>query len=320
MGPSTSVAKPEEPEPSDLAPDSMDLPSVHQSDEDESDLTRMTVGGVGSQLAEAIVWDEEAALEEPTAFLPWVLLSAAGQTDRGLRRRRNEDSYIEMNAAGVFVVADGMGGHKGGAVASKLAVDVIRGAFENDKFQGPPYSSLPRRASELAQAIQAANREIFEQASRDPALSDMGTTVVASRFVPNKQRLYLGHVGDSRCYRIRNDSIVQMTTDHTMANAGIEGPFGEHLTRSVGIEAVVQIDVILAKPQVGDRYLLCSDGLFKMASELDILEIVSSTADLESAVAALIERANNAGGRDNVTVILVAITRPRALQKAKAGS
>ena len=281
----------------------------HPPDDDDDDDT------VEAASAVPIVYDEDAALDEPTRVNALILVSAASQTDQGRRRRRNEDSLLLLEDHHLFVVADGMGGHAGGDVASKMAVETIGDAFKKNVFAGDPYPDVPRRGSELALAIQMANKAIFDHAKANVAYQGMGTTVVSARFSPNKQRVYLGHVGDSRCYRLRNGILTQVTTDHTMGAQGVTGPLAAHLNRAVGVTPGVKVDLIIARPRPEDIYLLCSDGLSKMVADVDIQEILNAEPDLSKAVQKLVERANARGGRDNITVILVQVKDPKGLAK-----
>jgi protein phosphatase len=214
-----------------------------------------------------------------------------------------------LNDEGVFVVADGMGGYRGGEIASSLAVKTIQRAFETKTFAGEPHDSIPIRASDLARAIQAANEAILARAKEDDQLEGMGTTVCAARFSPNKQRLYIAHVGDSRMYRLRDGKLFQMTSDHTMKEFGVTGPTSGHLSRAVGVWPTVPIDVLLAKPLPGDTYLLCSDGLTKMVTD-DGIAAALAGKDPDRVVEDLIDRANASGGMDNITTILVRVFRP----------
>lgn len=274
-------------------------------DEDESE----------APSAVPIVYDEDAALDEPTRVNALILVSAASQTDQGRRRRRNEDSLIVLDEHHLFVVADGMGGHAGGDVASKMAVETIGAAFQKNTFTGDPYPDVPRRGAELALAIQMANKAIYDHAKANAAYQGMGTTVVSARFSPNKQRLYVGHVGDSRCYRLRANVLTQITTDHTMGAQGVTGPLASHLNRAVGVTPGVKVDLLIARPRPDDVYLLCSDGLSKMVADADIQQILNDEPDLTKAVQKLVERANARGGRDNITVILVQVKDPKGLAK-----
>jgi protein phosphatase len=137
----------------------------------------------------------------------------------------------------------------------------------------------------------------------------MGTTVIAARFSPDKQRLYVGHVGDSRCYRYRAGVLERMTTDHTMACLGVVGDGAALLSRAVGMQPRVLTDLVVATPRVGDVYVLCSDGLTKMVPEYFIEELLAwAGVDVERAVDWLVDAANDLGGADNISVVVVAIT------------
>jgi protein phosphatase len=214
-----------------------------------------------------------------------------------------------MPERSLFVVADGMGGYAGGDVASALAVGAIGYAFETNTFEGKTEceQDVPRRGRELACAVQMANQAILARAEADNKLEGMGTTVVAARFSPNKQRAYIVHVGDSRCYRVRGRSLKQLTTDHTFLGLGLRGPGSQHLYQAVGIKRRFTIDILVDKPRPNDIYLLCTDGLSKMVHDNDIRDIIHNEADLEAAVYGLIEAANDRGGKDNITVILIKV-------------
>lgn len=257
-----------------------------------------------------IVYDEDAAIDEPTHAGALILVTATAQTDKGLRRKRNEDSVLAREDDGIFVVADGMGGYRGGEIASKLAIETIERAFQTKTFDGPEDDAIPRRASELARAIQMANEAIFDHAEADKKLEGMGTTICAARFSANKQRLYVGHVGDSRIYLYRNGKLRQMTTDHTMGDLGVTGAGSAHLSRAVGVWPVVPIDIVLGKPQPGDVYMLCSDGLTKMVDDEGIRLVLASSAAPSVVAEALVKAANENGGKDNVSVIVVRVDDP----------
>jgi len=254
-------------------------------------------------------YEEDADAEEVTAASARILIHAAGDSDQGRVRKRNEDSMLVMPERSLFAVADGMGGHRGGAVASSLAIDALQDAFDRQAFDGRVQSSgdVPRRARELAAAVHMTNECVRSMAFADRELSDMGTTLVAARFSPNKQRLYVGHVGDSRCYRLRQGKLRQLTTDHTMASLGVTGPSANHLYQAIGVSPGLAIDLIVDKPQDDDVYVLCSDGLSKMVSDDQLRDVLLEHEDLESALYTLIEAANDHGGNDNVTVIIVKV-------------
>jgi serine/threonine protein phosphatase PrpC len=302
------------------------LPRFHREDDDELDITRVTVPAIEETSIDEetlareppllpIVYDEEAAIDIPTANQAYILVFAAGSTHVGKRRRKNEDNYLVLEEPPLFVVADGMGGYAGGEVASGIAVEEIGAFFNRASPDEPGYAGLPRRGAEVVRAIRRANRRILERARDEPSLEGMGTTIVCARFSPNKQRLYLGHVGDSRCYLLRNDVFSQVTTDHTAATEGIPGPLGSTLTRALGVRPQVDIDLILAEPRPGDRYLLCSDGLNKMVPDEGIHEILRELDEPDRAVETLIAAANAKGGRDNVTVVVVRVDPPPTPQK-----
>lgn len=302
-GPSADKKKKKEPAP---------LARVDYEEDDEVDPTRVGSGPAPKRQVyqppvQRVLYDEDAATEEPTHAASLFIVSATAQTDRGQRRKRNEDSLLVDPAVGVFAVADGMGGYQGGERASQIAVQTIEQAFRTGVFEGEPHESLPRRASELARAIQMANAAILETARSSPELEGMGTTVCAARFSSRKNRLYIGHVGDSRCYRLRGGTLKQLTADHTMADHGVKGPAGQHLSRAVGIWPTVPIDVLLGVPKPGDLYLLCSDGLTKMLPDEMIGNVLRENTDPKAAVERLIGLANERGGKDNITVVLVAL-------------
>ncbi len=256
-----------------------------------------------------LIYEQDAEVEEVTAPFARILLTAHGDSDRGRRRQDNQDSFLLFNERSVFAVADGMGGYEGGQLASGMTVETLRRSFEGDRFEGHIESEteVPRRGRELACAIQMANQAVLQKARANPKLNKMGTTILAARFSPNKQRVYIGHVGDSRCYRLRGDTFTQLTTDHTMGALGMKGPRAKDLSRAVGIGQKVTIDIIVDKPQNQDLYLLCTDGLPKMVTDERMREIMLKEPDLQAAVYALIENANDAGGRDNVTAILIKV-------------
>jgi serine/threonine protein phosphatase PrpC len=266
---------------------------------------RTVEGGV-----ETIIRDPGAEDDEPSAVHALILLSAVAQTHRGRRRKNNEDSFAVVEAHHLFVVADGMGGYAGGEIASKIAVDTIAAAYESGDFGDVP-ADLPKDGGRLVTAIQRANQAIWAEAQGKPELEGMGTTVVSARFSPGKERVSIGHVGDSRCYRFRRGALEMMTADHTLGALGVEGKHKNALTRAVGIGPEVRVDLILAEPEPGDVFMLCSDGLTKMVPEDEIREVLATAVSAEVAVQALITHANSHGGKDNVTVIIVQVRDAR---------
>lgn len=284
-------------------------PSIEYEEDEQVEPTKVGQGLRAwlNPPTEKIVYDEDALIDEPTQSKPLILLSATAQTDRGLRRKRNEDSILARKDDGLFVVADGMGGYRGGEIASQLAVDAIAKAFETAEFPGSEHASIPKRASELARAIQAANEAILSRAQEERRLEGMGTTISAVRFSPKKQRMYVGHVGDSRVYRLRDGKFAQMTADHTMRDLGVVGEGANHLSRAVGLWPTVPIDIVLGKPLAGDVYLLCSDGLTKMVTDEQISDVLATQPNPEAAAEELIRLANANGGKDNTSVVVVRV-------------
>lgn len=253
-------------------------------------------------------FDDDAEATRPNAL---ILVTAHGRTDPGLKRKHNEDALLLLEAHHLFLIADGMGRHAAGEVASQLAVDAVGSSFVTGHFGDfPRDTALTERGSRLKRAIEVANRRVFEEAHNVDAYSGMGTTVVSAYFSLNRKRVYVAHVGDSRCYRLRGTEFEQLTQDHTLEAAGIKGPTGGYLSRAVGIEERVEVDVRTESVAPNDTYLLCSDGLSRMATDAEIREIMLTEPNLQVAVQRLIDLANARGGKDNVTVILVRAEEP----------
>lgn len=248
----------------------------------------------------------------------------AAKTDPGLKRSHNEDFFSLIEEEQVFLVADGMGGHACGEVASKMAADVIKDFFERtrDEENTWPFKmdkTLSFLENRLAVAIKTANKRIFDSASKDTKLKGMGTTVVMGQITGDK--FYVAHVGDSRCYRIRGDEVYQLTRDHSLLEDYKDArpdmtdeeekrfPHKNVITRALGMKENVQVDVRADEVADGDVFLLCSDGLSGMISKEVMGQTVRKAADLEAAVAGLIEEANKAGGTDNITVLALECRR-----------
>jgi serine/threonine protein phosphatase PrpC len=192
-------------------------------------------------------------------------------------------------------------------VASRLCVEAISEAFRTASFGPPRDPPLPRRAARLRGATLLANERILAAATENDAYSGMGTTVVSAYFSANNQRVYIAHVGDSRCYRLRARKLTQLTHDHTLGAAGIQGKSAAVLSRAIGVEPAVEVDVQVESPLPGDVYLLCSDGLSRMVAAEEIEATLLSTPDLDATTKTLTDLANRGGGRDNITVILVRV-------------
>lgn len=249
---------------------------------------------------------------------------AAGLSDVGLQREHNEDSFVVLKEFDLFVVADGMGGHRAGDVASRIATETISEFFRttaNEDVTWPFHfdTNLSEEENRLLTGIRVANRQIFERSTRSRECHGMGTTVVGAMFSPKKQRMYIGHVGDSRCYRVRHGEITLLTRDHSLINDYLlampdltdeqksELPRNV-ITRALGMQDHVVVDLQRDDPEPGDVYVLCSDGLSGMVSDADIKEIVTLGAnDVREACRMLIHRANERGGEDNITAVLIKI-------------
>jgi protein phosphatase len=244
-----------------------------------------------------------------------------GRTDVGRVRKANEDAYFRDDALGLYVVADGMGGHAAGEVASSEAVETVFGMVKRGLGAigdaAEPLSEPRARAAcrVLEGAIQAATYMVFALAELDRDKTGMGTTISAALFAGSA--IVIGQVGDSRIYRIRAEEAVQLTEDHTLIAWQIKqglispdeaklSPHRNVITRAVGNREYVEVDTSVHSVEHGDRYLLCSDGLHGYFHDV---EEIASTAALggEVAVDQFIELANRRGGRDNITAVLVEI-------------
>lgn len=251
-------------------------------------------------------------------------LTAFGMTDVGRLRSHNEDSVAMVPDRRVFIVADGLGGHNGGEVASQLAIESITGfvrtAEERPDMTWPfeYVGSLSRAANILLASIKIANLNILSQAQKAPELQGMGSTVVVL-LIGNDGKAYLGHMGDSRIYRYREGCLVQLTDDHSLVNEQVRqgiltpeeaarSPYRNVISRACGIRPDIEPDIRSEVIKGGDIYLLCSDGLTGPVSDVEIAEVLGARSnDLEKAAETLINRANELGGPDNITVGLVRI-------------
>jgi PPM family protein phosphatase len=225
----------------------------------------------------------------------------AVRTDTGRQRNANEDSLFTRPP--VFVVADGMGGAQAGEVASKAAAE----SFDRELPQAPPERVL-------RETIEAANRTIHEHARRDPNLAGMGTTITAAIVDAEAEEVAIGHVGDSRAYRLRGGKLERLTRDHSLVEEmrrkgqlteaqAEDHPQRSIITRALGPEPQVEVDLQTVPAQAGDVFLLCSDGLTTMLDDEQIARVLGRATTIEAAVRALVDEANRAGGRDNITVV-----------------
>jgi protein phosphatase len=245
----------------------------------------------------------------------------ATRTDTGRQRNANEDSLFTRSP--VFVVADGMGGAQAGEVASKAAAE----SFDRELPQAPPEQVL-------RETIEAANRTIHERARTDPDLAGMGTTITAAIVAGEAEEVAIGHVGDSRAYRLRAGRFERLTRDHSLVEEmrrkgqlteaqAEEHPQRSIITRALGPEPEVEVDVQTVPAQTGDVFLLCSDGLTTMLGDEQIARLLSRATSMEAAVRALVDEANRAGGRDNISVIVFQLeddAAPAPGNPASAGS
>jgi PPM family protein phosphatase len=248
---------------------------------------------------------------------------AAGITDVGLQRDHNEDSFAILKEHALYIVADGMGGHRAGDVASRLATEAIVDFFRTtatEDFTWPFHfdARLSEEENRLLTGIKIANRQIIDRSNRSREYQGMGTTVVGALFNGKRGKMYIGHVGDSRAYRVRQGQIVQMTRDHSLVNDYLvampelteeqrsELPKNV-ITRALGMQDQVAVDLQGDDAQIGDLYVLCSDGLSGMIEDAEICQVVGSAPDLEDACRRLVALANEHGGEDNITALIVRV-------------
>lgn len=238
---------------------------------------------------------------------------AAGVTDVGRERAHNEDRFILLPQFNVFVVADGMGGHQSGEVASRMAASTVAGYF-----RGKPTANGETASNRLRDALVDANAKIFERADDSRAHRGMGTTVVAAAFSPGDRTMHVAHAGDSRAYLLRDREMKLLTRDHSLlSDALLERPeLSESdlsylpknvITRALGISPNVELDVNTVSARLGDIFLLCSDGLHGLVEEPEIINIIMKTDSLSDACDRLVEEANAQGGKDNITAVLIRI-------------
>jgi protein phosphatase len=228
-------------------------------------------------------------------------LAVGARTDVGRGRPANEDNYLAPPDGRLFAVADGMGGHRAGEVASATAIDALQAAFA--------------RGAPLDEAVGEANAAVFEKASANLDMRGMGTTLTAAALL-DRDVLLLGHVGDSRAYLWRDGDVIQITEDHSLVEQLVrEGrlrpeeaavhPQKAIITRALGIDPEVEVDTYPVKLRPGDRVLLCSDGLTNMVADSAIAGVLRRQRDPQLAAETLVDLANEAGGDDNITVVVI---------------
>lgn len=273
-------------------------------------------------MPETLALQPDAARESHVAAtqIQRLPIEAFGVTDTGRRRAANEDSFAVVYRHGVFMVADGMGGHNAGDVASKMAIDCVREAFENADTTWPSAAGEePCRtpsARLLIAGIQRANSRIANLARRESDKSGMGTTFAGILVL--QTRVVIAHVGDSRVYRLRGKQLDQLTEDHSLLNQYIRNgqwdpaeadafPRPEIITRALGVDDELEVDTRIDAPVPGDVYLVCSDGLSNMLDRRELAAIMLKYRDLTQCGGKLIDAANGRGGADNITAVLVRV-------------
>jgi protein phosphatase len=246
----------------------------------------------------------------------------AGLTDPGLKREGNEDSFSADDILGLYVVADGMGGHLAGEVASSMAVGLINKCFREwigtdasrDLLFGYPDPSLSKYANYVSSSIRLANRVIYEMAIQHREYHGMGTTVAVLAVIP--RLIITANVGDSRIYLVRNGQIERLSKDHTIIAEQIEmgilsseeaknSPMKHVLTRNLGSSKEVEAEIFELEPSNNDRFILCTDGVTDLISDDEILEMVEGEDNPEALCGHFIEEALERGGHDNATVVSV---------------
>jgi len=252
-------------------------------------------------------------------------IKASGISDVGLKREGNEDSFSTEDNLGLYIVADGMGGHLAGEVASQVAVEMINKSFRKwvesetreDELYGPPDSSLSIRGNYILSSIRLANRVVHEMAVEYDQYHGMGTTVVTLLATPGL--IIAANVGDSRIYMVRDGNIERLSKDHTLVTEQIEmgmlteeeaatSPLKHVLTRNLGSAENVDPDVFEIEPSNKDRFILCSDGLTDLVTDEEILKMTQDEDDPESLCRRLVDRVLKRGAHDNTTVVSVFIT------------
>lgn len=237
--------------------------------------------------------------------------SCVARTDLGVVRSGNEDTYLMASDRGLFVVADGMGGHAAGEVASEMATSLIAASFK--PVRGMSDDEL---MAQLVGSIRAANAAIFDRTVHEQDKRGMGTTVTVLALLP--RRYLIGQVGDSRAYILRGSTLTQITKDHSYVQEQVDAgrlsadearvhPYANVITRCVGSSGDVSPDLYIGTLEAGDLILLASDGLTGMLEDEDLLSILGESSDLELVVDRLIAEANRRGGLDNITTILLRI-------------
>jgi PPM family protein phosphatase len=247
-------------------------------------------------------------------------IEVAGRSHVGMKRNHNEDAFLVLADEQLYCVADGMGGHASGEIASRIAIEELEDFYRRTSKDADltwPFKMDRARSyqeNRLATGIKLANARIYEAAGTDANYRGMGTTIVSMHF--SEEGVCIGHVGDSRAYCIRDGAMRQVTEDHSLLNDYLKAkkltaeeidafPHKNVIVRALGMKDTVQVDIQCFEAADGDLFLLCSDGLSGMVHDEAVLAAVNGAADLDAACAQLIELANAAGGNDNITCILM---------------
>ncbi len=271
---------------------------------------------------------QKRARKSPTSKRPPFRFEVFGLTDVGLVREGNEDSLLLAQDIGLFAVADGMGGHNCGEVASAFTIEAISAFYRSSDVTRQVRAayrklrrSLPREqldssteALRLRRAVEGANVSVFRLAQQHESLRDMGTTVVAAVFCG--RRMYTSNVGDSRVYRLRDGRIQQLTEDHSLVNEYLRMnmlrpedvetfPYKNVIVRAIGLHEQVTVDIDYVSVRAGDQILLCSDGLTDLVRDPEIERLLSGESSARSACERLTELAKDRGGHDNITTVLI---------------
>ncbi|MDX9917028.1 MAG: Stp1/IreP family PP2C-type Ser/Thr phosphatase [Gudongella sp.] len=236
-------------------------------------------------------------------------------TDIGLVRENNQDSMFisKDESLELFIVADGMGGHKAGEIASSMTVERI---VKYIRDRAPRFVTIDDAQTAIVDAVNVANIDVFEHSVTSPECDGMGTTVTLAYAFKNK--MIIGHVGDSRAYIVRDGGIAQLTEDHSLVNQLIRGgkitkqeavnhPQKNVITRAVGTNGEINVDTIVLNIKKNDVIILCSDGLTNMIDDIELLSIFADRKDVQAACEIAVEHAKNNGGTDNITVVAIRI-------------
>jgi len=249
-----------------------------------------------------------------------VRITSCGITDVGMKRQRNEDNYLINDELRLFVVADGMGGHAGGEYASQIAVTTVEEVLSNIRderhFEDNGRATRDMLLQEkLKYAIRLAGKRIYERAQEDTEFRGMGTTALVLYVTDDAG--YVAHVGDSRCYRARADTVEQLTEDHSLVNEQIKAGLINRdaakshklrniITRSLGYQEEVEIDTAVLKLERGDFYVLCSDGLSNLVEDRELMDLLQQHS-FQEAARKMVDLANKRGGDDNITCVIARV-------------